>query len=92
MDNFTHMNLKIVKKFAWNKLQNIFKTNIYTVILKAFVHSKIMWTLLGENQPSWHQTKRAEIRDNLNLVTRKPVLGVSDQVRLKPACSASETS
>ena len=29
---------------------------------------------------------------DLSLVTRKPVLGVSDQVRLKPACSASETS
>ena len=28
----------------------------------------------------------------LNLVTRKPVFGVFDQVRLKPACSASETS
>ena len=28
----------------------------------------------------------------LSLVTRKPVFGVSDQVRLKPACSATETS
>ena len=25
-------------------------------------------------------------------VTRKPVFGVSDQVRLKPACSATEAS
>ena len=28
----------------------------------------------------------------LSLVTRKPVFGVSDQVRLKPACLASEAS
>ena len=28
----------------------------------------------------------------LSLVTRKPVFGVSDQVRLKLACSATETS
>ena len=28
----------------------------------------------------------------LSLVTRKPVLGVCDQGRLKPDCSASETS
>ena len=28
----------------------------------------------------------------LSLVTRNPVFGVSDQVRLKPACSATESS
>ena len=28
----------------------------------------------------------------LSLVTRKPVFGICDQVRLKPACSATETS
>ena len=28
----------------------------------------------------------------LSLVTRKPVFGVCDQVRLEPACSATETS
>ena len=28
----------------------------------------------------------------MSLVTRKPVFGVSDQVRLKPACSATEAS
>ena len=28
----------------------------------------------------------------VSLVTRKPVFGVFDQVRLKPACSATETS
>ena len=30
--------------------------------------------------------------NNMSLVTRKPVFGVCDQVRLKPACSASEAS
>ena len=29
---------------------------------------------------------------NLSLVTRKPVFGVCDRVRLKPACSATRTS
>ena len=29
---------------------------------------------------------------NLSLVTRKPVFGVCDKVRLKPACSATVTS
>ena len=29
---------------------------------------------------------------HLSLVTRKPVFGVCDQLRLKPACSATETS
>ena len=30
--------------------------------------------------------------EQLNLITRKPVFGVCDQVRLEPACSATETS
>ena len=30
--------------------------------------------------------------DCMSLVTRKPVFGVSDQGRLKPACSATEAS
>ena len=29
---------------------------------------------------------------NMNLITRKPVFEVCDQVRLKPACSATEAS
>ena len=29
---------------------------------------------------------------HLGLVARKPVFGVSDKVRFKPACSATETS
>ena len=33
-----------------------------------------------------------QINSNMSLVTRKPVFGVSDQVRLKPAYSAAETS
>ena len=28
----------------------------------------------------------------MSQVTRKPVFGICDQVRLKPACSATETS
>ena len=29
---------------------------------------------------------------NMSLVTRKPVFGVFDKVRLKPACAATEAS
>ena len=35
---------------------------------------------------------RMMVGHNMSLVTRKPVFGVCDQVRLKPVCSASETS
>ena len=33
-----------------------------------------------------------DLLTDLSLVTRKPVFGVSDQVRLKPACSATKAS
>ena len=32
------------------------------------------------------------IKDNLSLVVRKPVFGVSDQVRHKPRCATTENS
>ena len=34
----------------------------------------------------------SEVRLYLSLITRKPVFGVFDQVRHKPACSATEAS
>ena len=37
--------------------------------------------------PSW-----VAVHMHLSLVTRKPVFGVCDQVRLKPACLATKTS
>ena len=37
-------------------------------------------------------TYRLDRRVHLSQVTRNPVFVVSDQVRLKPACSASEAS
>ena len=44
-----------------------------------------------------HQIKVCTIKVGIiihcmSLVARKPVYGVSDQVRLKPTCSATETS
>ena len=35
---------------------------------------------------------RVYTQDHLSLVTRKPVFGVCDQLRLEPACSADVTS
>ena len=43
---------------------------------------------LGETQ---NQQDRCDCH-HLGLVARKPVFGVSDKVRFKPACSATETS
>ena len=34
----------------------------------------------------------SSLLDEMSLVTRKPVFGVCDQVRLKPACSATEAT
>ena len=42
-----------------------------------------------------HVTMRACLAltiQNMSLVTRNPVSGVSDQVRLKPACASTEAS
>ena len=39
-----------------------------------------------------HQTFVVSSAINMSLVTRKPVFRVFDQVRLKPTCSAAETS
>ena len=39
------------------------------------------------------QKKQQQTNNNINsLVTRKPVFGISDQVRLKSVCSATEAS
>ena len=38
------------------------------------------------------QAREVDYRYNMSLVTRKPVFGVFDQIRLAPACSATETS
>ena len=40
----------------------------------------------------WNSSMNCEIRIYMSLVTWKPVFGVCDQVQLKPACSATETS
>ena len=38
------------------------------------------------------QCRPRSVGSNMRLIMRKPVFGVSDQVRLKPACSATEAS
>ena len=46
----------------------------------------------------WMTTERGfgvmdnEVVYNISLIMRKPAFGVCDQVRLKPACSATEAS
>ena len=47
----------------------------------------ILYQPVNRNSQTWVWN----IPGYLSLVTRKPVFGVSDQVRLKPACSASGT-
>ena len=40
----------------------------------------------------YHVCFKAGCVNDMSLVTRKPVFGVCDQARLKPACSATEAS
>ena len=52
---------------------------------------------LGRLLTKWQEThyhicRVWVITSNMSLLMRKPVFGVCDQVRLKPACSATETS
>ena len=39
-----------------------------------------------------HHVKSILMMYHMSHVTRKPVFGIFDQVRIKPACSATETS
>ena len=41
-------------------------------------------------QETWYVASGTPAYHNLSLVVRKPVFGVSDQVRHKPGCTASE--
>ena len=49
----------------------------------------IVWTRLLND---WFPVNKRTVRWEVSLVTRKPLFGVSDQIRLKPACSATEAS
>ena len=61
------------------------------------------WTELGSNPQRWFRALKISVLNHsvlldnkrnikVSLVTRKPVFGISDQWRLKPACWATETS
>ena len=47
-------------------------------------------TLIKQTQKLALHVHHAFITSNLSLVVRKPVFGVSDQVRHKPSCTATE--
>ena len=59
------------------------------------VGKKMMTKIIFSRHMSFkirYETARCYAQFHLSLVTRKPVFGVSDQVRLKPAYSATKTS
>ena len=51
-----------------------------------------VWHLGTYNLETWAVNAKYEEVLQMSLVPRKPVFGVSDQVILKPACSATETN
>ena len=50
-----------------------------------------IWMLYHCVQKEFSKTSTTVLKENISHVTRKPVFGVCDQVRHKPACSADET-
>ena len=58
----------------------------YAIIIKA-----VVTTATTAMEPE-EETNRSQYNPLLSHITRKPVFGVSDQVRLEPACSATENS
>ena len=71
-----------------------------SIITKVYVNTKPSLWIASEtdessSSPTWVHIPEGRFTHNvahMSLVTRKPVFGVSDNVRLKPACSATETS
>ena len=70
---------------------------------ETFVKEKVKEKKMKERQEREKEREKEEKKreadkvgrkqtDDMSLVARKPVFRISDQVRLKPACSAKETS
>ena len=51
-----------------------------------------IWFCKGITRKIWRKYSTLKAKYYLGLAARKPVFGVSDKVRFKPACSATETS
>ena len=66
---------------------------MHFVLLSSFVFSSI-WVLyfIPQNSLFHRKLAREEYKGYLGLVATKPVFGVSDKARLKPAFSATKTS
>ena len=59
----------------------------FEILVKyGFILEEIIWLISGSS------LRMNLMRYHMSLVTRKPVFGVFNQVRLKPACSATEAS
>ena len=83
-------------------LANVFQLVIDIVNSMKLDIVSLFNVVLPQKPPLKKVTSRGMLRDivhqvyhhhvNLSLVTIKPVFGVSDKVRLKPACAATEAS
>ena len=63
--------------------------HLYVSWQKIALPSSVNWTRADDSKQN---RGNKENNENMSLVTRKPVFGVYDQVRLKPACAATEAS
>ena len=69
---------------TWSKIpkKDFLVTRFISIMFSMFVYQRLFC----------HFREPLHYLHNLILVTRKPVFGVCDQSRLKPACSATKTS
>ena len=66
------------------------RSALFPVLVFVSVLFGIMITSFGEERAGMYAFVFVCLF--FNLVTRKPVFGICNQVRLKPACSVDETS
>ena len=83
---------RIVKGGEWQSRAVDRTHNIYNLItspLRQMYFEYFRENFQSSFCPDGHETETSR---QMSLVTRKPVFGVFNQVRLKPACAATEAS
>ena len=68
---------------------SLFCTPVKEISIDTLIYTA---TCTGDDKRLLNETYIPGQRRNVSHVTRKPVTGVFDQVRLKPACSPAEIS
>ena len=86
----------VADKFSFfdQNVQNKHKNSKHSSFI-AFFNMKTNWTCWYRSKSVhcfWTPISFSPTLLEMSLITRKPVYGVFDQVRLKPACSATEAT